>query len=179
MARPPYLPLCTALLLALTLSACQHTYLFAPDRPPKADRQHLVLKPDPRSAARPMDIQSMEAGRVDPGSGQMVYTPMTIEQMEQLYAGESVQGADALRLEVNNSGYIWDNYSLPGAYLGAGLGLVTMALLYSLDSPNGLDAERVGTGVAVVGYLGLHGILWGSLWGILDTQGSTDHRLDP
>jgi hypothetical protein len=165
-------------LLALTASACHHEYLFAPDKPPRVDNRHLMIRVEPGEPAKKLDISSSRVIRINE-QGRMVYSAMSNQQFEQLYAGEPLEGVDAISIKVDNFNRIWEDYTVPGGVLGAGLGLAftTLVLVFAPDSR--VDGETLALGATAVGGLGMHGMLWGSLWGFLDTQGSTDHRLDP
>jgi hypothetical protein len=166
--------------LAWSAAGCQHEHLFAPDRPPRVEGAYVVLVGEPGGEEARGDVLLVRAGAVA-RDGQVYYRPLTLEQEAQLRRGEPVEGVDALLVEVDTSSEVWSQYGLRGGLIGAGVGLLGAALYLLIGNAQGdpVDGERLTVSGSFVGYLGLQGILWGSLVGIISTQGRTDHRLDP
>lgn len=152
-----------------SLTACSHTYIFAGDAPPRFEGGELVLAVPGEEVER----YAIERVLVSPVRA-AVRLPTTME-IRAWQIGDATPELDIIRVDVDTSGRIWNDWVLPGFGIGAGLIALTLGGVGAVE-PEGSGGLTLPITMLLALVLGLEGAGIGGGLGALAEGGTTDMR---
>jgi len=160
-------------LVALSATACSHSYLFAGEAPPRFVDGEVVIE---RAGEAPETFR-VERVLVQDAKVRGARLPSS-DEIVAWREGLPTPGLDLIRVDVSSSGQVWEDWVLPGFGIGAALAFVTLGSLGAIR-PGDLDSGGISLPFAALlaFALGVEGALIGGGIGALVESGTTDMRL--